>query len=1193
MERKKENFKKYPPMALRLFIIWILLQQTGFAGTCLSGSVYNGHGGPLTVAGSPYLVYNQVITIPDGETLTIEPGVTVLLRTVNGLWGWITVRGTLIAHDAKFSGLKDYNPTTCSGTERRIPGSWGGIYFDDADPGTILENCQVLYAGGAGIGGSIVQQGGNTNLTISNCLIAHGTDDGIHLTLGASPDIINTTIADHTGWGIFHIGADSNPVVSGCAIINNGNYAVYAFPNSIKYYHNDFILGNNPNAFQVPGGQVDSGTWEDHHDAYYRLDGSMGVKDAETLTLEPGVDIRSDSPNWINVWGTLIADGDSCRPITFTAMDTTTRWGGIRFSQSDPGTILNFCDFSFVGGGGNPATLYLNDVASPTIISNCRITKGGGIGITIAENIGVSSSPLILNNLISDNAGEGIYCNSTGAMIVRGNRIANNHKGIYLWAPGARMDLGTAASPGHNAFINNTGRELHSGAADTIMAVGNYWVDTDSAFIDQNHIYDDDDTSGVAPVIFTPFDFTDQSNPPEIVFCPPNCLTLNVTITFPTDFPVFETASRFAFLGGSAEDDFGVAEMSWHNTATGDTGNIALSAPRSNFTWNAPAIPLVDGANILRVTAKDLDGCVANDEITVNRVASAGNCWAEDSFDGLNPGCLNGQNGWYVVPGRACARVVPDPTGAGQVMELDPTQDSTIIIGKTISPQTSGRHSIELLVYLEPGDTTMAKLEVNTTGNPWNKKFQLYFGAHMRLNYGPQLPDAVAFLPRTEPQRWYHVRAEVDLATDSVDVFLDGAPVLENVLVAPGPITELSVSGWDLPGYALFDDIYACRLPDITMRTMPINSGWNLLSLPLEVIDPYYLSLFPNAVPSTLFGYIGSYFSADTLEPSLGYWLRFPAMEEVLITGSVIDTAVIDLMQGWNIIGSLSCDVALSNVSDTGNVIIPGSLYRYEGGYVSADTIKQGKGYWIRANAMGTITMSCGSLFAKRSGNSLLNLLDPKAYSLLEISDAGGGSQKLYIGVELGDPNLKLHYSLPPVPPPGSFDARFAGDYRLMELQQAIVHLQSSHYPLTVRFSNIAGEQYAIREIVENKVVREHVVGNEEQVTINNPLVKVLEVGKVGAVPVSFSVSQNYPNPFNPTTEILYTLPRAEKVSIVIYNTLGQKVKTLVSESQTAGYHSVVWDATNDAGQKVGSGMYLYRVKAGEFSAVKKMLLLK
>ena len=94
-------------------------------------------------------------------------------------------------------------------------------------------------------------------------------------------------------------------------------------------------------------------------------------------------------------------------------------------------------------------------------------------------------------------------------------------------------------------------------------------------------------------------------------------------------------------------------------------------------------------------------------------------------------------------------------------------------------------------------------------------------------------------------------------------------------------------------------------------------------------------------------------------------------------------------------------------------------------------------------------------------------------------------------------------------------------------------------------------------------------------------------------MPTSFSVSQNYPNPFNAGTVIRYSLPENSKVKIEIFNILGQKVRTLVDEYQTAGYKTIQWNGTNAGNQTVASGVYFYKINAGKFSEVKQMTLLK
>jgi len=95
------------------------------------------------------------------------------------------------------------------------------------------------------------------------------------------------------------------------------------------------------------------------------------------------------------------------------------------------------------------------------------------------------------------------------------------------------------------------------------------------------------------------------------------------------------------------------------------------------------------------------------------------------------------------------------------------------------------------------------------------------------------------------------------------------------------------------------------------------------------------------------------------------------------------------------------------------------------------------------------------------------------------------------------------------------------------------------------------------------------------------------------ALPETFALEQNYPNPFNPSTQISFALPEASEVELEIYNIMGQKVRTLVSSSFQAGFHALQWDGANDFGQRVASGIYLYKLQAGSFVQTKRMILMK
>jgi len=94
-------------------------------------------------------------------------------------------------------------------------------------------------------------------------------------------------------------------------------------------------------------------------------------------------------------------------------------------------------------------------------------------------------------------------------------------------------------------------------------------------------------------------------------------------------------------------------------------------------------------------------------------------------------------------------------------------------------------------------------------------------------------------------------------------------------------------------------------------------------------------------------------------------------------------------------------------------------------------------------------------------------------------------------------------------------------------------------------------------------------------------------------LPQEITLEQNFPNPFNPITSLSYDLPEDLFVSIIIYDMLGNVINNLVNANQSSGYKSIQWNATNNQGEPVSAGVYLYSIEAGEFRQTKKMILLK
>jgi len=148
------------------------------------------------------------------------------------------------------------------------------------------------------------------------------------------------------------------------------------------------------------------------------------------------------------------------------------------------------------------------------------------------------------------------------------------------------------------------------------------------------------------------------------------------------------------------------------------------------------------------------------------------------------------------------------------------------------------------------------------------------------------------------------------------------------------------------------------------------------------------------------------------------------------------------------------------------------------------------------------------------------------------------------------------------------------GEVNILNLKMKVVGDQGASSSLKLSFSAMAAA-YTFRDLLPYVEVAEGSLelSNEE-------------------LPIEYGID-NFPNPFNPSTEIRYQLPQLDKVQIVIYNVLGQEVRTLVNGKQEAGRYTVTWNADNEQGYKVPSGMYFLRMKAGSFMANRKLLLLK
>jgi hypothetical protein len=180
--------------------------------------------------------------------------------------------------------------------------------------------------------------------------------------------------------------------------------------------------------------------------------------------------------------------------------------------------------------------------------------------------------------------------------------------------------------------------------------------------------------------------------------------------------------------------------------------------------------------------------------------------WEQDAFDELITGPLHGQNGWNAY--RSSAQVVEQGFG-DRVLFIDPNPKSVIGIDKDVPDQTDGTRTFEFDVMVSGAiQPSLAKIEMNTVkNNGWNKKFQIYFGSTIRVNWGPRRGEAVQVVSTVQDGHWYHIRIDMDLDRNDLDIWVDGSKVGALIPMHTGPITGISISGWDRTGAVYLDNL--------------------------------------------------------------------------------------------------------------------------------------------------------------------------------------------------------------------------------------------------------------------------------------------------------------------------------------------------------------------------------------------------
>ncbi|UCE05161.1 MAG: T9SS type A sorting domain-containing protein, partial [bacterium] len=152
----------------------------------------------------------------------------------------------------------------------------------------------------------------------------------------------------------------------------------------------------------------------------------------------------------------------------------------------------------------------------------------------------------------------------------------------------------------------------------------------------------------------------------------------------------------------------------------------------------------------------------------------------------------------------------------------------------------------------------------------------------------------------------------------------------------------------------------------------------------------------------------------------------------------------------------------------------------------------------------------------------------------------------------------------------------------------------SVYYAIDSVTFDTAGIYNIIVDSVSNRIFAQVSHFSALVVREKGSVVHVKQENNTGSsIPKDYALLQNYPNPFNPVTNIFYNLPEKSPVVLKVYNVLGEEIKILVNKVQEAGTKMAIWDATDNSGKPVTSGIYFYQIIAGYFNQTKKMILLR
>ncbi len=383
---------------------------------------------------------------------------------------------------------------------------------------------------------------------------------------------------------------------------------------------------------------------------------------------------------------------------------------------------------------------------------------------------------------------------------------------------------------------------------------------------------------------------------------------------------------------------------------------------------------------------------------------------------------------------------------------------------------------------------------------------------------------------------------------------------------------------------------------DSVTTTYPVKSGWSMISVPLEVLDFRTVALYPSA-SSSAFRYDGAYKLEDTLSNAVGYWLRFSSDTDVVISGYTRGSATVPVVDGWNLIGTPSTDVHVATIESNPPGIITSSFFGFAGAYSAVDVLAPSKAYWVKINGSGSLSLISGATVEP----SMSGAIEGSHVRSFTFIDGEGKEQTLHVGHQR-DVLVRWRTSeLPPLPPKGTFDVRFASQRSIgmcddgsSSLQHLPIEMQADAYPVTLRWYSreTGGEKYFLTA-GSHRIAQ--LAGTSGSIMIRDPIAEPLglDIVRETSTPAEYSLTPCFPNPFNPSTRFSITIPNEEPVQVGVYDLLGRLVQGILDGPISIGTHSLEWDGRLENGQAAPGGIYFVHLASPSTRKVEKMVLLR